>query len=162
MTDKKVFEKMIENEIPIFDRVFLALPDKPSDWRAHPKNKNALELSSYMTTEAAMFPIFLKTGEVDIEKVSTPKSDSIKKISYVFKESLEEAHKMAEKMSEKEWAEPASMSMGGKNEWKSTKGEMAMGLLIDLIHHRGQLSTHIRPQGGKVPSIYGPSGDSEM
>ena len=28
------------------------------------------------------------------------------------------------------------------------------------IHHRGQLSTYIRPMGGKVPSIYGPSGDN--
>ena len=30
---------------------------------------------------------------------------------------------------------------------------------FDAIHHRGQLSTYIRPMGGKVPSIYGPSGD---
>ena len=29
----------------------------------------------------------------------------------------------------------------------------------DSIHHRGQLSVYIRPAGGKVPSIYGPSGD---
>jgi uncharacterized damage-inducible protein DinB len=27
------------------------------------------------------------------------------------------------------------------------------------IHHRGQLSTYLRPMGGKVPSIYGPSAD---
>lgn len=27
------------------------------------------------------------------------------------------------------------------------------------IHHRGQLSAYIRPMGGKVPSIYGPSAD---
>ncbi len=27
------------------------------------------------------------------------------------------------------------------------------------IHHRGQLSSYLRPMGGKVPSIYGPSGD---
>jgi uncharacterized damage-inducible protein DinB len=32
-------------------------------------------------------------------------------------------------------------------------------LFFDAIHHRGQLSTYIRPMGGKVPSIYGPSGD---
>jgi len=31
--------------------------------------------------------------------------------------------------------------------------------LFDFIHHRGQLTTYIRPMGGKVPSIYGPSGD---
>jgi uncharacterized damage-inducible protein DinB len=27
------------------------------------------------------------------------------------------------------------------------------------IHHRGQLSSYLRPMGGKVPSIYGPSAD---
>lgn len=29
------------------------------------------------------------------------------------------------------------------------------------IHHRGQLSAYLRPMGGKVPGIYGPSGDSQ-
>ena len=28
-----------------------------------------------------------------------------------------------------------------------------------IIHHRGQLSSYIRPMGGHVPSIYGPSAD---
>jgi uncharacterized damage-inducible protein DinB len=30
------------------------------------------------------------------------------------------------------------------------------------IHHRGQLSSYLRPMGGKVPSIYGPSGDEGL
>jgi uncharacterized damage-inducible protein DinB len=29
------------------------------------------------------------------------------------------------------------------------------------IHHRGQLSAYLRPMGGKVPSIYGPSADDD-
>jgi uncharacterized damage-inducible protein DinB len=32
--------------------------------------------------------------------------------------------------------------------------------LHHTIHHRGQLSTYLRPMGGKVPSIYGESYDS--
>ena len=32
-------------------------------------------------------------------------------------------------------------------------------IISHSIHHRGQLSSYIRPMGGKVPSIYGPSGD---
>ena len=32
-------------------------------------------------------------------------------------------------------------------------------MLSDQIHHRGQLSVYLRMAGGKVPSIYGPSGD---
>jgi uncharacterized damage-inducible protein DinB len=34
-------------------------------------------------------------------------------------------------------------------------------ILFDAIHHRGQLSAYLRPMGGKVPSIYGPSADSK-
>jgi uncharacterized damage-inducible protein DinB len=30
------------------------------------------------------------------------------------------------------------------------------------IHHRGQLSAYLRPMGGKVPGIYGPSGDTPV
>jgi uncharacterized damage-inducible protein DinB len=32
-------------------------------------------------------------------------------------------------------------------------------MLMDQVHHRGQLSVYIRMAGGKVPSIYGPSAD---
>lgn len=34
--------------------------------------------------------------------------------------------------------------------------------LMHAIHHRGQLSAYLRPMGGKVPSIYGPSGDDDQ
>lgn len=38
-----------------------------------------------------------------------------------------------------------------------------LGLMIKhSVHHRGQLSTYLRAMGGKVPGIYGPSGDSEQ
>ena len=44
---------------------------------------------------------------------------------------------------------------------KDTVGGLLWIALFDFIHHRGQLSTYIRPMGGKVPSIYGPSADAE-
>lgn len=34
------------------------------------------------------------------------------------------------------------------------------GGLMHVVHHRGQLSTYLRPMGGKVPAIYGESFDS--
>jgi uncharacterized damage-inducible protein DinB len=42
---------------------------------------------------------------------------------------------------------------------KDTIGGLLWIALFDFVHHRGQLSTYIRPMGGKVPSIYGPSAD---
>lgn len=32
-------------------------------------------------------------------------------------------------------------------------------VLFDQIHHRGQMTVYLRMAGGRVPSIYGPSGD---
>ena len=34
--------------------------------------------------------------------------------------------------------------------------------LMHAIHHRGQASAYLRPMGGKVPSIYGPSADEQV
>ncbi len=49
--------------------------------------------------------------------------------------------------------------MGGDAAWETTIDGFVWGFLFDAIHHRGQLSTYLRPMGGKVPSIYGPSAD---
>ena len=42
---------------------------------------------------------------------------------------------------------------------KDTVGGLLWLALFDAVHHRGQLSTYIRPMGGKVPGVYGPSAD---
>jgi len=57
------------------------------------------------------------------------------------------------------WEGSVKFMMGGECLFESNFGEMFWGFFLDLIHHRGQLSSYIRPMGGKVPSIYGPSGD---
>lgn len=36
---------------------------------------------------------------------------------------------------------------------------MAWSFLFDIVHHRGQIPTYLRPMGSTVPQIYGPSGD---
>ena len=57
------------------------------------------------------------------------------------------------------WDRKSKFLMDGKVVWESTLGDMLWGFLFDAIHHRGQLSAYLRPMGGKVPSIYGPSAD---
>jgi uncharacterized damage-inducible protein DinB len=49
--------------------------------------------------------------------------------------------------------------MGDAPAWETTIDGFVWGFLFDAVHHRGQLSTYLRPMGGKVPSIYGPSAD---
>ena len=86
--------------------------------------------------------------------------ETIAEAAKLFTKELENGKAIAQGMSEGRWNKGADMMMGGKVIWHATRGGMAWSLLFDLIHHRGQLSAYIRPMGGKVPSIYGPSGDS--
>ena len=57
------------------------------------------------------------------------------------------------------WERKVRLVVEGKVVWETTLGDMLFGFLFDAIHHRGQLSSYLRPMGGKVPSIYGPSAD---
>jgi uncharacterized damage-inducible protein DinB len=53
------------------------------------------------------------------------------------------------------------MYFGGKLFKTAPVGETAWDFLLDAIHHRGQLTAYIRPMGGKVPSVYGPTADDK-
>jgi hypothetical protein len=48
---------------------------------------------------------------------------------------------------------------GPKTPGQWPKMEFLWFLLLDQIHHRGQLSIYLRIAGGKLPSIYGPTAD---
>ena len=63
------------------------------------------------------------------------------------------------KLDEKGWTKQGQFLMAGAPPWKDTIENFVWGMFFDAIHHRGQLTTYLRPMGGKVPSIYGPSAD---
>lgn len=159
MTDKEFFVETIRDEAPRFERVFKSLPQDKLHHTHHAKSKTAGELLVQMTHESESFLEFLTSGVTDWTEVSESAKD-VEILTSKFVKGFEEAASKAESMSEEEWGSEAVATHNGKEIWRTTRGKMAWGLLLDLIHHRGQLSTYIRPMGGKVPSIYGPSGDT--
>jgi uncharacterized damage-inducible protein DinB len=59
------------------------------------------------------------------------------------------------------WGHTSQFLVGDHVAWEASAGEVAWGMLFDSIHHRGQLSTYLRPLGAKVPAMYGPSADGD-
>jgi uncharacterized damage-inducible protein DinB len=165
MTEKEFFIETLKSELPAFERVLKAMEKIPSgkhSYKHDEKSRTAFELAfQTLGAESAMIPVFLTTGKLDFSAQPKPKWKTIKAIREAFTKNMNETLKLAQKMDQKQWGSKSAMYMGGKTEadWASTKGKMAWGFLLDLIHHRGQLSTYLRPMGGKVPSIYGPSAD---
>jgi uncharacterized damage-inducible protein DinB len=86
---------------------------------------------------------------------------SIKEAAGVFSALLPQVEKLLKGIDEKTWDQQMTTLYSPEGKvWQSAPlGGMIWSTLFDLIHHRGQLSTYIRPMGGKVPSIYGPSAD---
>lgn len=161
MTEQILLADTIKDEMPRFIRVFKALPVDKLDYR-HPndtKGKTAMELVVTMAVEASTFPTFLTTGKIDFKEAYQNSPSTIEEAVKLLEEAFAKAISLVSSMSEEDLMSEAVMT--GEGEWKTTKAKMTWALLLDLIHHRGQLSTYIRPMGGAVPSIYGPSADSK-
>jgi len=152
--------QLIDAETPAFVKVIEALPADKLDWKPDPKSATAFERAGQIAGEASQLSVILEKGIFNFDpEMKLPYSSTADMVA-ALKDGMAKAKTVVQGMSDADWEAPAAMTMGGKEVWKSTKGQMVLGFMLDLIHHRGQLSVYIRPMGGKVPSIYGPSADT--
>jgi uncharacterized damage-inducible protein DinB len=160
MTSREAFLLMWDEEVAATQRVLGALPEKNLDWRPHPKSRSAIELTFFVAGHAPILAALLETGEIRAAAMETPKT--IKEAGGVFTALLPKVDKALKGVDEKTWDTKQATLYGPKGEvWQTLPmGGLVWSTLFDLIHHRGQLSTYIRPMGGTVPSIYGPSADT--
>lgn len=144
-------------ELPAFVRVLKAVPQGRLDYRPDPKARTAAELAWLLATAEAALATVLDTGAVELKEQAPPAR--IDEIVAAFERNAAAVDAQLARLDEAGWQKKARLLAGGNPVWEDTVGEFAWGFLFDGIHHRGQLSTYLRPMGGKVPSIYGPSAD---
>ncbi len=157
MTNQEFFASRLKAEAPAFFKVIKALPAERADYRPHPASRSAAELA-WMLAESARSAVTL----VDKHRAdwSNPKAaGDVAAAAVVLDKAQAQLIERVAHLDKAAWERDAEFAMDGHVAWKAPLGEMLWGLLFDAIHHRGQLSTYIRPMGGKVPSIYGPSAD---
>jgi DinB family. len=156
---QEFFVQRWEAEQPAFGKVLRAMPaDKLSD-RKSARSTKAGDLAWQLAEEQRGMCDLLEKGEIVWEQ--RPRPASAADIVKAWDDSAEELRKRLGALSADKAAGPAKFVMGGQAVWTDTVGNMLWGFLFDMIHHRGQLSTYLRPMGGKVPSIYGPSADDK-
>lgn len=145
-----------KTETPAFIRVLKAVPEGRLDYQPDPKARTARDLAWVMAVEELALLGVLEKGTVDWPSDPAPAKASDIAAAYE-KWSAAVTEKLAT-LDEAGWRKSGKIQMGGAA-WEDTVANMAWGLFFDAIHHRGQLSTYLRPMGGKVPAIYGPSAD---
>ena len=157
MTNLEFYKSRRKAELPAFVRVLKAVPQARLDYRPDPKARTAGELASLLVTEEAALVSLLDTGSVEW-KEEKPKA-SVDQMVSAFERHAAAVDERLGRLDEAGWQRKGRFLMEGSPPWEDTIAEFGWGFLFDAVHHRGQLSTYLRPMGGKVPSIYGPSAD---
>jgi uncharacterized damage-inducible protein DinB len=157
VTDREFFLARRKVELPAFVNVLKALPADKLDYKPHPNSPSAQQLVWTLTTELRAAVEVCDKGETSFPTDPAPALDAI---IAAFEKNYAALVGRVSAMDEAAWAKPAKLSAGGKVVMEQPAGEFIWMLFFDAIHHRGQLAAYIRPMGGKVPAIYGPSADS--
>ena len=157
MTNLEFYKSRRKAELPAFVRVMKAVPQGRLDYRPDPKARTAGDLVSLLVTEEAALVSLLDTGSVEW-KEEKPKA-SVDQLVAAFERHAAAADERLGRLDEAGWQKKGRFLMEGSPPWEDTIADFGWGFLFDAVHHRGQLSTYLRPMGSKVPSIYGPSAD---
>jgi uncharacterized damage-inducible protein DinB len=146
-----------EAEGPGTLRVMRAVPEEKSDYRPDPKSRTAKELVALLTGEAMASLKLIDVGEFDMQPGKLP---TVAQLTSGYEQTHAAIAQRVKGLDDAAWGKRANFSFMGHTVFDMPLGQILWALLFDGIHHRGQLSTYLRPMGSKVPSIYGPSADS--
>ena len=151
MDEKSLFTTFWTDESETTRRVFERIPEG-SDYRPDPKSRTAKEIAWQIICEELMIMEALETGKAGWNPPPMPST---------MKEVCDAYAKQADEMSRR-WASLPTDRWNGTLEFFGAQrpaSPMAWSFLFDIVHHRGQITTYLRPMGSSVPQIYGPSGD---
>ena len=153
------FLKTWEKEGAATRKVIERIPEG-STYTPDPKSRPAREIAWLIVREEILLARGLESGKILWEEVATPAT--IKEILAVYDREHPEATRRLNGVKGAKWDERVPFMFGDQTVMNETALDNAWGFLLDMIHHRGQISTYLRPMGSTVPQIYGPSADEPM
>jgi uncharacterized damage-inducible protein DinB len=158
MTNQEFFLHHSEAEFERFLRVLSATPADRLDFRPHPKSRSAYELIGHLLGHEQDLAELTATGTVN-HRMQVPFS-SLDDGLAAYRKAHDALVQPLRTMDAATWESTGRFLFDGTVVYELPRRDLAWMLLFDGLHHRGQLSTYLRPMGGAVPSIYGPSADT--
>ena len=159
MDEKTLFLKFWEKEAPATRKVISRIPEG-SHYRPDPKSRTAREIAWLIVREEIVLADGLEKGTLEWAEVPAPAT--IKEILDGYDRHHDNLAKRLQAIDPARWERRVPFMFQGQEVMNETGYDNAWGFLLDIIHHRGQLSTYLRPMGSTVPQIYGPSADEPM
>ena len=146
----------LKNERRITTSVIQAIPSDKGDYRPDEISKSALDLAWHIAATEMVFMDAVATGEFVFGK---PRPDSVKTSADLVGWYAENFDTRFEKLTKLD--NDQLMKIVDFRGMFQLPAVMYLNFVLHhTVHHRGQLSTYLRPMGAKVPAIYGESYDS--
>jgi len=142
-------------------RVLHAFPPEKSELRPHPKSKSARELAFVFVAECGLgVKVWNDEFAKGMPSGKPPQPpETWEGVLAALEKATKDFRALIESASDDDLNTIVHFFTGPKQMGEISRIDWLWFLLFDQIHHRGQLSVYLRMADGKVPSIYGPSGD---
>ena len=151
MEEKSLFTNFWTKESKTTRNVLARIPEG-SDYKPDPKSRTARQIAWQILCEEKMIIEALETGKV--EWAPPPMPETMKEVVAAYEQQSAAMEGRWNALPDERWR--GALDFFGKPRPASP---MAWSFLFDIVHHRGQITTYLRPMGSTVPQIYGPSGD---
>ena len=151
MDEKALFTRFWTNEAKTTRNVLARIPEG-SDYRPDAKSRTAQEIAWQIVCEEKMIIDALEVGRV--EWAPPPMPATMREVVAAYEEQSAAMPGRWEALPSDRWE--GTLEFFGS---QRPAAPMAWSFLFDIVHHRGQITTYLRPMGSTVPQIYGPSAD---
>ena len=143
-----------KHEVEITKKVIAAVPDAKADYSPDPNARTAKELAWHVANSDVQFLDGIADLKFNMESPEHKPQTSAEVVAW-YDEQMKRGIARVEAMSAEQLLTPVNF-FGVFN----MPSVFYLGFLNNhSIHHRGELTTYLRPMGSKVPSIYGGSYD---
>ena len=160
MSNREFFLHLCSTEHQRFVDVIKAAPEGELEYRPHPRSRSAFELIAHLIGHELDLVELAETGDIH-HRMHVPFSGTEDALR-IYGDANESVKAKVGAMDDAAWDGKGKFLAGGQLIMEAPRRDLAWMLLLDAVHHRGQLSTYLRPMGGAVPSIYGPSADTAV
>lgn len=151
MDEKSLFAQFWTHESRTTHTVLTRIPEG-SDYRPDARSRTAQEIAWQIVCEERMIIDALEQGIASWDPPPMPAS--MREIAEAYARQSAEIVDRWRRLPDERWNGTLEF-FGGER----PASPMAWSFLFDIVHHRGQITTYLRPMGSTVPQIYGPSAD---
>jgi uncharacterized damage-inducible protein DinB len=151
MDERALFTKFWEHETKTTGKVIARIPEG-STYRPDPKSRTASEIAWQIACEEQMLIEGLENGKMEWHPAPAPAT--MKELADIYSTRSDDIVRRLKALPVERF--DGTLDFFGK---QRPAAPMAWSFLFDIVHHRGQISTYLRPMGSTVPQMYGPSGD---